>query len=106
MIKVEFHKSAAGFYGVVLSGHANFADIGKDVVCAAVTSAFQLCANAITENLAIKDAEVFIGENMAGIELSKDPGVTAEAFMAALWLHLSLLAGQYPQNIKITTMEV
>jgi uncharacterized protein YsxB (DUF464 family) len=106
MIRVEFGKVSDKFYAVTVSGHANFAELGKDIVCAAVTSAFQLCANAITENLGLKDAEVVIGENIAGIELPKNPSDTAEAFIAALWLHLSLLEVQYPKNIKVTTMEV
>jgi len=106
MIAAEFVKSGDAFRLVTLSGHADFADIGKDVVCAAVTSAFQLCANGITEILAVKDAEVVIGKDLAGIELSSTPNHAAEAFITSLWLHLSLLSQQYPNNIKVTTMEV
>ena len=96
MIRVVF----CGSRFVRISGHAEFAAHGEDIVCAAVTSAFQLCANGITEILRV-DAQVSIGGDTASIALPDNSGLAAEAFLSALKLHLTILGEQYPENIEI-----
>ena len=96
MIRAVFRGSKS----VSISGHAKFAAHGEDIVCAAVTSAFQLCANGITEILHV-DAQVNIGSDNAGILLPENSNLAAESFLSALKLHLTILQEQYPENIEI-----
>jgi len=103
MITARFKPSPQGFSAVVISGHSGYADEGHDIVCAAVSSAFQLCANGITEVLG-EDALVIVNENQTSIALPQGTQAAAVSFLSALQLHLSLLQEQYPKNIKLTNM--
>ena len=106
MICVKLFRSEQGARGFAVSGHAGYADAGQDIVCAAVTSAVQLTANAITEVLSV-DAEV--GQSEATITLSLSESQRNEktdAFLQAFALHISLLAESYPQAISYSYLEV
>ncbi len=54
MINADFQKKDSVIIGFSVKGHAEFADEGEDIVCASVSSAVQLVANAITDFFAIK----------------------------------------------------
>ena len=49
MIVAEFLKKNGNITGFKVSGHAGYDDIGKDIVCASVSSAVMMTANLITE---------------------------------------------------------
>ncbi|MCL2857477.1 MAG: ribosomal-processing cysteine protease Prp [Oscillospiraceae bacterium] len=101
MVKVTFYTSEQGFARVWVSGHANFAPGGEDIVCSGVSSAVMLTANGITEILG-EAAEIQVLENEVGIHLPAQPSPAAVAFMQALHLHLTLLQQQYPKHITVT----
>ena len=107
MIRARFLTDAGRLCGFSVSGHAGFADAGEDIVCAAVSSAIQLTANGITEILGLA-ASVEAQDDTISLRLapnSQGEG-SAEAFLKALRLQLSLLAEDYPQNVKVTCTEV
>ena len=60
MIRAEFRKDGDRLSGFTISGHSGFADAGKDIVCAAVSSASQLVCNTITDHYMDK-ADVEVG---------------------------------------------
>ena len=101
MIKAEFRRGEEGFASAAVSGHANFAPEGQDIVCAAVTSAVMLTANGITEILK-EGAQVKLLENEISIALPGNPTGAATALLQALHLHLTLLQQQYPRHITVT----
>ena len=105
MIAALFEQSKGSLCSVIVSGHAGYADYGQDVVCASVTSALQLTANGITEVLKVP-AQVVQEENSITVRLPKNPGQSAQAFLQALQLHLTLLAEDYPGTIQVTVSEV
>ncbi len=113
MIRAVFKKSGGAqkkLIGFEISGHAGYADKGEDIVCAAVTSAVQFSANAITEIAAI-DADVRAGDNRISLTLpDKTSGdgadYAAQVILEALLLHLRTLSEQYRGTIRITVMEV
>ena len=93
--------------GFSVSGHAGFAEAGADIVCAAVSSAVQLKANGVTEILGLSAGVRAEGDTVSLRLTPESQGSgEAEAFLAALRLHLSLLAEEYPQNVKVTCSEV
>ena len=47
MIKAKFTKTDDHFTNLEISGHAEYAEYGKDIVCSAVTAAFSTTINLI-----------------------------------------------------------
>ena len=99
MIRVKFLVGNRQLAGFEIRGHADFADIGKDIVCASVSSAAYMAANTITEIIGAKaDANA---DNGAMSLKVKEPCERTETVLKGLELHLTELAKQYPENIKI-----
>lgn len=105
MIKAEFYLHNEVLVGFSVKGHAGYANYGYDVVCAAVTSAIELTANAITEILKVK-ASVVVLEDEVKLTLPNDKSLHATDFVKALRLHLELLSQDYKENIQLTDIEV
>ncbi|SDN40527.1 ribosomal-processing cysteine protease Prp [Acetanaerobacterium elongatum] len=105
MIRAGFVKANGRFKSFVVSGHAGYAESGSDIVCAAVSSAVQLTANAVTEVAGIK-AKVQVNEDNIALTLPNGcESDAAELLIAALYLHLSLLAEDYNDAIQVLTEE-
>ncbi|MCI6022681.1 MAG: ribosomal-processing cysteine protease Prp [Oscillospiraceae bacterium] len=105
MIRAEFFSKADHLNGFSVSGHSGYADAGEDIVCAAVSSAVQLTANGITEVLGAH-ASVSAEGDTVSLNLESASEGNAEVFLEALRLHLSLLAEDYPKNVKLIYTEV
>ena len=73
-------------------------------MCASVSSAVQLTANALTEILGTK-AQVKVLENSVKIVPAQGDS-RSQDFLRALQLHLELLAEDYPGTVKVTISEV
>lgn len=79
---------------------------GRDIVCASVTSAVQLCANGITE-ICKEKANLQVSENEIRLLLENpDCKESALCFVEALYLHLHLLSEDYPGTVQISNVEV
>ncbi len=105
MIQVDFTRSEGKLTGFSLRGHAGYDDYGKDIVCASVTSAVQLTANAITEVLKVR-ADVQVLDNQIRMKLPEKCPKEAFPFMEALLLHLEILTEDYEGTIKVKVSEV
>lgn len=106
MIRIVFYQHGHKNYGFQATGHAGFDEYGKDVVCAAVTSAIQMAANGITECLK-QSAEVDVEENLVSFQLPQScSSACAISMLDALELHLTVLMQEYPKNLQITYLEV
>ena len=94
MIKINLSKNK-----VIISGHANFADYGKDIVCAAVSSIVTTSVNDIyvinREALNYNDD----GKTIT-IEVIKDDDLVYR-ILNNLQKLLINLCEDYPKNIKI-----
>jgi uncharacterized protein YsxB (DUF464 family) len=101
MIRAAFCGAGDALSGVRLTGHADYADAGEDIVCAAVTSAVQMTANGITEILKIP-LPITVEENLISFTLPKEADAAARAFLLALRLHLEILSQRYENTITIT----
>ena len=105
MISVVFYEDKEKLLsGFLISGHADFLEYGKDIVCSAVSSSVQMCCNGITEILKEK-VEISCGEGEISLKgnLNKK---SIQDFLKALKLQLSLIEKQYPKNIKLDIVEV
>jgi len=98
MIKVEVRK---GYISV--KGHANYADIGKDIVCAAVSS-IVICS---TEAIARFDngaVDVKRSDNLLEIFIKKEDYITKN-LVDNMIVCLKEVSKKYPKNIQITNKE-
>ncbi len=104
MIYAEFFTRQEKLNGFKISGHAGYADKGEDIVCASVSSAVQLVANTITEVLKIK-ATVKVLSDKIQLSIPQENNF-AEKLIEGLKLHMTFLAEDFEETIKITTSEV
>ena len=105
MIRANFTRAEGKLTAFSLSGHAGYDEFGKDIVCASVTSAVQMTANAITEVLKVK-ADVKVLDNQINMKLPQNCPQEAFSFMDALLLHLEILAEDFEGTIKVKVSEV
>ncbi len=99
MIRVKFFVGNRQLKGFQISGHAGFAGIGEDIVCASVSSAAYMAANTVTDIIRA-NAEASADEGIMTL-LVNEPCQRTETVLKGLELHLKELSEQYPENIKI-----
>ncbi len=98
MIKVQFKKSNGNIYEIVIKGHANYADMGSDIVCSAVSTMAITTANAI---LSIEDTiDANVKSGLLVIRTLKDTDVN-QKLLSNMERMLNELHEQYPKNIEI-----
>ena len=88
--------------GFHISGHAGCGEAGQDIVCAAVSSAAYLVANTITDVLRVTPRTLEAGEGEMCLLIYGRDEPMCRALFAGLRAHLSGLAEQYPQAVKVT----
>lgn len=98
MIVVTYHSD-----GISVQGHAEFAEPGKeDIVCAGVSTLVQTLIQSVEELTADK------------IQYSMQPGTVdiefrnlseqAQLLVDSFFVGISLIAGEYPDNVKLTKL--
>lgn len=107
MITVNFLINDTGKpMGFEITGHANYAESGSDIVCAAVSSAAYMAANTITEVLKA-EANVFVnGLGKMFLQISEKYISSCLDILLGFKLHLLALEEQYPNNIIVNYTEV
>ena len=95
MIRAVFFEGENG-RGFEISGHAG-GNAGRDIVCAAVSSAVYMAANTVTEIIKV---HADISEQDGHLKFSVGE---AAAVLDGLKLHLTELSKQYPKKIKVIT---
>jgi uncharacterized protein YsxB (DUF464 family) len=103
MIKASFFGKSL-LRGFSLLGHSGYAENGKDIVCAAASSAAFMAANTITEILSAK-ALATTEDGAFVFELSGKPSEESVHILEGLFIHLQALSEQYPDFIEITIEE-
>lgn len=71
MITAKFVYSGDIITGFSVSGHSGSAEIGKDIICSAVSSASYMTVNTLTE-IMLLNPEIIEKDGFLGIRLSKD----------------------------------
>ncbi len=99
MTRVKFLVGNRQLKGFEISGHAGFAESGKDIICASVSSAAYMAANTITDVIGA-NADARADDGAMSLML-KEPNERTETVLKGLELHLTELSKQYPENIKI-----
>ena len=102
MIKVRIVKNNNIIDSIHCNGHANYADYGKDIVCAAVSSITITACNSI---LALEDT-INCKENSGLLEIRilKKTDIN-QKILGNMVSMLEELKEQYPKNIEIRSEE-
>lgn len=88
--------------GFIIKGHSGSAERGRDIVCAAVSSAAYLTANTLLETVGVKaDAEV--DDGYMKFVVDETCKSRASDFLNGFALHLNQLREQYPAYVSIIT---
>ena len=109
MIQATLHMEGRNIVSFQVEGHSGLAEAGKDVLCAAVTSAVRLTECAVNDVLGL-EAGVKVKPEKALISLKLPGGLgqtnesTCQTLMAALMVYFTQLQEEYPDNIIV--MEV
>lgn len=106
MIEASLYTTAKGeLVGFHLTGHSGYAEIGSDIVCAAVSSAAYMTANTITDIIKVSaEVEVADGDIMLRV-FSKD-AVACRDILQGFRLHMLQLEEQYSEYVIVKTTEV
>lgn len=84
---------------IEISGHANYAESGKDIVCAGVTALTQTLIRSM-ENLTSDEIEYEISPGRADIhcgDLSEAGKLLADSF----FIGICLIADEFPDHVRI-----
>ena len=98
MIKVKLTKNNNYYKRIIITGHANYDDFGKDIVCAAVSSTVVTTINILlsldNQSISYNDSRGLI------IEVLKND-MTTKKIINVLISNLYELEKAYPKNIQI-----
>ena len=83
-----------------LSGHSGAGESGTDIVCSAVSSAVYMAANTIIEILKL-NPETVVRDGYMKIQMNLKDALKSKVITDGLYLHLSELQNQYPNNLKL-----
>jgi len=99
MIKVKVKKEGNLIKNIMITGHANYAEYGKDIVCAAVSATVLTTINGI---IAIDNSilEVEQKQDKMIIDIKKEDN-TSQILINNMINCLKEIVIEYPKNIKI-----
>ncbi len=110
MTTVTFHSREGRITGFTASGHSGYAEAGKDIVCAAVTSAARLAECAVNDVLGLAASVKVRPENAQIIfklpgGLNEENDAICQTLLAALMVYLAQLHEEYPENLLVLDEE-
>lgn len=104
MIRAEFFASKnGGLIGFCVTGHNGLA--GRDIICAAVSSAAYMTANTITDVIRA-NAETAVEDGYMLVRVPTEQQEACQSILEGFRLHMLGLMEQYPQNIHVSYTEV
>ena len=104
MTRCEFHTEGERITGFSVSGHSDYDEPGKDIVCAAVSAVVTMAEATIND---VCGAKAKVGSRMGKITASPDPPTscdeedTVQAVLAGMLVTLCSLRDDYPDNIEV-----
>ncbi|WP_101772628.1 ribosomal-processing cysteine protease Prp [Peptostreptococcus faecalis] len=102
MIKVTFYyNSDYEIERFELKGHANYDDVGYDIVCSAATSNSLAVINSLDTLQGVKFKDVKAEEGYICCEVSTDDIKKSQLLLQHLRLALEEISKEYPKNIKL-----
>ena len=107
MIRIDFlSPPEGGLLGFSIRGHADYAEEGADIVCAAVSSAAYLAVNTVTDILHVTPVSLRAGEGEMFLRIFPEDEPVCRDILAGLKLHLTALEEQYTGYLRVSYLEV
>lgn len=107
MIQADFLTRPDGWVaGFSLRGHADYSETGSDIVCAAVSSAAYLVVNTATDALHIAPLALRAEEGDLFFRVDEKDEEGCGPLFEGLKLHLLQLEEQYPDYLRVGTIEI
>ncbi|HKM38972.1 MAG TPA: ribosomal-processing cysteine protease Prp [bacterium] len=108
MITVQLQFRTEGIVvGYVVTGHADYAPCGSDIVCAAVSALTQAALLGLTEHLGLSPrVEIKAGYFSLTLPYGSEADVGVQAILATLALALNNIAEQYPERVCLKEVMV
>ena len=94
MIEIKRHEN-----GITVSGHANYAPIGQDIVCAGVSTLVQTLIQSI-EDMTEDKIEYSMQPGMVAIRYG-NLSTNAQLLVDSFFVGMNLIAGTYPTCVRI-----
>ena len=85
--------------GITVSGHANYAESGKDIVCAGVTALTQTLIRSL-EDLTGDEIEYEISPGRAGIHCGNLSGA-GMLLVDSFFIGICQIADEFPDHVRI-----
>ncbi|MFA6796323.1 MAG: ribosomal-processing cysteine protease Prp [Bacilli bacterium] len=98
MIRVLVKKNTERILRIELRGHADYAEEGKDIVCAGVSACFLGALSAIENSKSVKYS---YDKGQGYVEATKDINSYDSTVLDVLYRQLELIAKSYPKFVKI-----
>lgn len=98
MIRILVRKSSVAVSRIEIGGHADYAEEGKDIVCAGVSACFLGALKAIENS---KSVEYSYDKGQGYVEATKDITSYDSTVLDVLYRQLELIAKSYPKFVKI-----
>ena len=80
--------------------HSGYAEEGEDIVCSAISSAVYMAANTIIEIMKL-NPEAEVRDGYFKFTMNVEDARNSKTITDGLYLHLSQLQSQYPNNLKL-----
>ena len=104
MTRCEFFTENDRINGFSISGHSDFDEPGKDIVCAAISAVVTMAEATINDvcgakaKVRVKDADARITLTLPA---SCDEEESVQAVLSGMMLYLCSLRDEYPDNIEV-----
>mgnify|MGYP001859564721 FL=1 len=85
--------------GVTVSGHANYAGVGKDIICAGVTSLTQTLIKSMND-LTEDKIEYEMSPGRADIKY-RDLSEAGKLLVDSFFIGICLIADEFPEHVRI-----
>ena len=101
MIKIDLFKNEKNLMvAYEVSGHADYAEEGQDIVCAAVSALTLAAINGLEEHLK-RELSYGCNDGQLKVTLKQTPDDLTQAILATMEMALKDIAGQYPRRVRI-----
>ncbi len=105
MIRIKLTERQGKVETLLAEGHAGYAEMGQDLVCAGV-SCITIGTNNALDELAPGTFQTETREGYLKIRILNLDDPTAQLILRTAWIQLQTIAESYPEFIKLKKQEV
>ena len=102
MVTITFFEHSEGFFsGFLVRGHAGAKEYGKDVVCAAISSAVLMVINTLTEVANVVPLKLSAKSGNVCFKIDRKDFFRCRDFLLGFKFHILEIAKKYPKFVCV-----